>query len=107
MTVTLKDGVVVDDTTSLTQRTAALGARPASPTAVTQTYSTADTTVATATVAAVATTAATQTSPFGYAGATQANDIPVAINALTADVLVLRKVLNTVIDALQAAGFLA
>jgi hypothetical protein len=107
MTVTLKDGVIVDDTTGEYARTAKLGARPTSPTAVTQTYSTADVTVAAATVAAVATTGATQSSPFGYVGATQANDIPVAINALAADVLVIRKVQNTIIDVLQAAGFLS
>lgn len=82
----------------------ALAIRPASPTTFTQTYSTTATTVAAATVAAVATTAATDTTPFGYASGAQADAIPVAINALTADVLVLRKLLNSVIDALQAAG---
>jgi hypothetical protein len=106
MTVSLKDGVLVDDTTSLTQRTGSVAVRPASPTAVTQTYSTADTTVAAATAANVATTAATNVSPYGYAQA-QADAIPVAINALIADALVLRKVQNTIIDALQAAGILA
>ncbi len=77
---------------------------PASPTAFTQTYATADTTVAAATVAAVATTAATQTVPFGYGSQAQADAIPVAINALTADVLQLRKLINKLIDIDQAAG---
>lgn len=70
----------------------------------TQTYSTADTTVANATVAAVATTGATNSSPYGYSGATQADAIPVAINALAADVLQLKKVVTQIIDDLQAAG---
>ena len=73
-------------------------------TAYTQTYATADTTVPAATVAAVATTGATTSTPYGYAGAAQADAIPVAINALTADVLALRKVINSLIDDLQAAG---
>lgn len=73
-------------------------------TTFTQTYSTATATVATATVAAVATTASTQTTPFGYAGQAQADAIPVAINALTADALADRKALNALIDACQAAG---
>ena len=73
-------------------------------TTYTQTYDTATTTVADATVAAVATTAATTSTPYGYAGAAQADAIPVAINALAADVLVLRKLINSLIDDLQQAG---
>lgn len=70
--------------------------------AFTQTYSTAARTVTTASVAGVLTTAAGLTS-YGFTQA-QADSIPVAINALAADVLVLRQVLNAVIDTLQAAG---
>lgn len=73
----------------------------------TQTYSTASATVAAATVVAPATTAATQTVPYGYAGAAQADAIPVAIVALIADVLALRKNINAIIDVLQAAGISA
>ncbi len=83
-----------------------LAALIAAGTTFTQTYSTADTTVAAATAGAVATTAATSTLPFGYAEA-QANAIPVAINALIADNLNLRQLVNALIDALQAAGVVA
>ena len=62
-------------------------------TVFTQTYSTADPVVP----------AATNSTPFGFSEA-QANAIPVAINALAADVLALRKALNAVIDELQAVG---
>lgn len=81
------------------------GARiPDSQVAYTQTYSTADTTVAAATAVAVATTGATAVTPFGYTTAAQANAIVTAVNALIADVLQVRKVLNSVIDQLQASG---
>lgn len=83
---------------------AAIEAAQAAAPAITQTYSTTATTVAAATVAAVATTAATQTTPYGYGSAAQADAIPVAINALTADVLVLRKLINEIVDILQLAG---
>lgn len=82
-------------------------AKPATPAVITQTYSTPASTVPNATVAAVATTAATSTTPFGYTGAAQADAIPVAINALAADVLELKKVLTKVIDELQAVLILA
>lgn len=72
------------------------------PTAFTQTYSTATATVPNATAANVATTASGLAS-FGYAQA-QADAIPVAINATQADVLALAKVINSVIDTLQANG---
>lgn len=83
------------------------GVTPATrPTAYTQTYSTAVKTVPNATVLSVATTAATQTTPFGYAGAAQADAIPVAINALAADVLEIKKVVTAIIDDLQITGIL-
>jgi len=74
------------------------------PTTYTQTYATAAATVPNATVAAVATTAATSTSPFGFASDAQMDAVPVAINALAADVLALKKVVTQIIDDLQAAG---
>lgn len=76
--------------------------RPAAPTTYTQTYSTAAATVPAETVVAVSTAAAALV-VYGY-GQSQANSIPVAINALQADVMALRQVINKLIDDLQAAG---
>ena len=73
-------------------------------TAYTQTYATADTTVAAATAVAVGTTGSTTSTPYGYTTSTQADAIVTTLNALVADVLQLRKVLNQVIDDLQASG---
>ncbi len=70
--------------------------------AYTQTYSTAAKTVPAATQVAVVETAAGLTA-YGYTEA-QANAIPVAINAAAADILALKKVVNALIDDLQAAG---
>lgn len=67
----------------------------------TQTYSTAVATVANNTSAAVATTAATNVAPYGYAQA-QADAIVTAVNALQADVDNVKKVVNKIIDDLQA-----
>lgn len=85
--------------------TSMIVALPASPSAYTQTYSTAARTVPNATVTTVATDAAALTS-YGFTEA-QANAIPVAINALAADVLALKKVVTALIDDLQAAGLAA
>lgn len=74
--------------------------------AYTQTYSTTSRTNPNATVSAVATTAATQTTPYGFTTQAQADAIPVAINANAADILATKKLLNAVIDDLQAAGVL-
>jgi len=71
--------------------------------AYTQTYATTARTVPNATAVSVATTAATNSSPYGYAQA-QADAIPVAINALEADVVALKKVIGAIIDDLQAVG---
>ena len=73
-------------------------------TAYTQTYSTADKTHANMTSADVATTAVTQTTPYGYATAAQGDAVAVAINAIRADVIDLKQVVNSVIDDLQAYG---
>lgn len=72
--------------------------------AYTLTYSTAARTVPNATVAAVATTASTQTSPWGYGSQAQADAVPVAINALAADVLALKKLVVALIVDSQAVG---
>jgi hypothetical protein len=71
--------------------------------AYTLTYSTQARTVPAATVAAVATTASTSSTPFGFAQA-QADAIPVAINALAADVLALKKVIVALVADSQAVG---
>ena len=75
-------------------------------TTYTQTYSTAASTVPAATATAVATTAATSTSPFGYSQA-QADALVASVNALVADNLALRKVINQIIDDLQAVGLVS
>lgn len=71
-------------------------------TAYTQTYATTATTVPAATATAVATTSA-GLAIYGFSQA-QADAIPVAINALLADVLALRKTMNQIIDDLQSMG---
>lgn len=76
---------------------------PATRTTFTQTYATTTATVPTQTATTVATDAATATVPYGYSEA-QANAIVTAVNALVADVLANRKLINALIDALQAAG---
>jgi hypothetical protein len=72
--------------------------------AYTMTYSTGSRTNSAPTAAAVATTAATLAA-YGYTQA-QADSIPVAINALVADVLNLKQVLTQVIKDLQSYGLL-
>lgn len=80
-------------------------APPASPTAVTQTYSTSTVTHAAPTTSTVSQVAATNVTPYGF-NQTQANSIPVTLNALIADVANTKQVLNAVVDALQAEGLL-
>ena len=72
--------------------------------AYTQTYATAARTVPDATVVAQVTTALVDavTGNFAYDTAAQGEAIPVAINALAADVLAIKKVLTALIDDLQA-----
>ena len=83
------------------------GITPATrPTAYTQTYSTADKTHANATSADLVTTAVTQTSPFGFAGAAQGDNIATQFNALRVDVLDIKQLVNSVIDDLQLLGIL-
>ena len=78
------------------------------PAAFTQTYSTTTGTHANVTATAPATTAAVTTASgrYGYASLTQANAITVGLTANIADVLVVKKVLNKIIDDLQALGLL-
>ena len=106
--------IVTDTTTGMkigtgtTQKIGFWNATPiVRPSAFTQTYSTASKTHAAVTSAAVATTAATNITPFGYTTAAQADAIPVAINAVAADLLNLKQVVNSIIDDLQAVGLLA
>lgn len=69
--------------------------------AYTQTYSTAARTVPAATAAGVVTTAATNVAPYGFTQA-QADALVAAVNADQADLLALKKVVNALIDDLQA-----
>lgn len=73
--------------------------------AYTLTYNTEARTVPAATVAAVATTGA-ELAKYGFTEA-QANAIPVAINALAADVLALKKVIVALVKDSQGFGFAA
>lgn len=78
---------------------------PTTPAAAyTKTYSTSARTVPNATVAAVATTGSTTSTPYGFSTSAQADAIPVAINALSADVLALKKLVVAIIDDLEAVG---
>jgi hypothetical protein len=72
----------------------------------TQTYSTAARTVPEATVVAQVTTALVDsvTGNFAYDTAAQGEAIPVAINALAADLLALKKVVTALINDLRTAG---
>lgn len=106
--------IVTDTTTGMmlctttTQKWAAWGATPiVQPTAFTQTYATASKTHANVTSSAVATTGAVNITPYGYTTAAQADAIPVAINAVAADLLNLKQVVNAIIDDGQAEGLLA
>lgn len=73
----------------------------------TQTYSTAAKTVPAATFVAPVTTSATNSSPYGYATAAQADAIVTGAIANAADILALKKVVNSLIDDLQALGLVA
>lgn len=74
--------------------------------AITQTYSTAARTHPVMTAAAVASTASTQVTPFGFTTAAQADAIPTAINALEADLLAVKKLLNALINDHRSLGLL-
>ena len=70
----------------------------------TLTYNTASHTVPAATAVAAATTGSTTTTPYGYTTSAQADAIPVAINALEADVIALKKVIVQLVLDLAAIG---
>lgn len=70
--------------------------------AYTQTYSTATRTHPSPTATAVATTTATNVTPYGFTTAAQPNALVAAVNALITDLAETKKVLNAVIDDLQA-----
>jgi|ERR1017187_6187958 hypothetical protein len=74
----------------------------------TKTYNTPARTIPAATAVAAATTgstvgAATNASAYGYTTAAQADAIPVAINALEADVLALKQIIVALVTDLEAA----
>lgn len=72
--------------------------------AYTQTYATAGRTHLALVATTVATTGATNVTPYGFTTAAQANDIVAQLNALRADVLSLKGVVNSLIDDSQAYG---
>ncbi len=74
------------------------------PAAYTQTYATASRTHSAVTASTVVTTAA-GLAIYGFTEA-QANAVVSAVNALRADVLNVKQVLNSLLDDLQAAGVL-
>lgn len=78
----------------------------ARPSAYTQTYATATRTHSNNTAADLATTAATNVTPYGFAGAAQADAIATQVNALRVDLNNVRGVLNQVLDDLQLQGLL-
>ncbi len=93
-------------TSGKTKKFSIFGVTPvARAAAYTQTYSTASRTVAAATATAVATTVSTQTTPFGFSSGAQADALVAAVNALIADNLVLRQLVNSLIDDQQAYGY--
>jgi hypothetical protein len=66
--------------------------------AYTKTYSTASRVIPNATATVLATTAATNIAPYGYTTAAQANDIAVQVNALAADVLILKQLIVALVN---------
>ena len=78
------------------------------PSAYTQTaYATADKTHAAMTSADLVTTAATNVTPWGFAGAAQADAIATQVNAIRVDLIDLKQLVNSVIDDLQALGLVS
>jgi len=91
--------------TAANQKLGFYGAPPViRPAALTQTYATASRTNPALTSAAVATTASTAITPNGYTTTAQADAIPVAINALRADVNNIKSFVNAIADDLQLVG---
>lgn len=91
--------------TATTQKLGFFNATPiVQPSAYTQTYSTADKTHAAMTSADLVTTAVTQTTPWGFASQAQGDAIATQVNALRADVIDVKQLVNSLIDDLQALG---
>lgn len=57
------------------------------------------------TAADLATTASTNVTPYGFASASQADNIAIEFNKLRADMLAVKKLLNSIIDDLQLYGW--
>jgi hypothetical protein len=73
--------------------------------AYTQTFSTASRTVSNPTFSNVSTTAATNVAPWGFSTQAQADALATKVNQLAADVVILRQLINSLIDDQQAYGF--
>lgn len=77
------------------------------PAAYTQTYSTAARDNPALTAVTLAGTGATNVTPYGFTTAAQANALVSSVNALVfTDIPAIQKLLNSVIDDLQALGLL-
>jgi hypothetical protein len=81
----------------------------AAATVFTKTYNTPATVIPVATAVAVATTgssvgAASGANVYAYTTSAQADAIPVAINALEADLLACKKLIVAIVDVLEAIG---
>jgi hypothetical protein len=72
-----------------------------------QTYVTASRTVANPTFTNLVTTAATNVVPYGFTTQAQADAIATKVNQLAADVVILRQLINSLIDDSQAYGLVA
>jgi len=95
----------VGESTFGTQEIAFFGATPVvQAAAYTQTFSTASRTVSNPTFTNLVTTAATNVTPYGFTTAAQADAIATKVNQLAADVVILRQLINSLIDDAQAYG---
>lgn len=70
----------------------------ARPAAYTKTYSTASRTIPNATFTNLVTTAATNVTPYGFATQAQADEIATKVNALAADVLILKQLIVSLVN---------
>lgn len=77
------------------------------PTAYTQTYSTSSKTQSAVAFTGAISGTPTQVTPWGYASAQIAGSVLQELNKLGSDVIVIKNVLNSVIDDLQSLGLLA
>jgi hypothetical protein len=87
---------------NITTRKSTMGFYNATPkaqaAAYTKTYSTASRTIPNATFTNLSTTAATNVAPYGFSTSTQADEIATKVNALAADVLILKQLIVSLVN---------